>query len=324
MEYKNPNSTRVNPFRSLYDNVKFKSILDIKEKLPKFPFLCDIELTNHCNIRCIFCGQQAMSRPKGFMSWTVFKKVVDECAYYNAPIRFIRWGEPFLHKDIIDFCKYIKHKGLLSHITNNGVAIMETQMKQLIDLGVDSVIFSFQGASKEKYQLMRNNDLYQLLHSNILKMVKIRGAKDKPYIHISTTVTNESEKEISEFVSYWIEIVDSVGVGKTNLSRLSAHQIKSFEVIERLEELKEQETIKRVYHPCTEVYQKLSVDWDGKVSCCCGDYDNFLTVDDIHEKTLYEIWNYSPTLKIIRQLLDDSKHRSLTLCSTCYHTYEEF
>ncbi|NPV27613.1 MAG: hypothetical protein HPY81_09305 [Firmicutes bacterium] len=189
---------------------------------------------------------------------------------------------------------------------------------------MDSIIFSFQGATKEQYEIMRNNSKYNVLVDNILKLIDTRGKLKKPYVHISTTLTDETEEEVKNFVDYWVGIVDSVGIGKTNLSRLNFHLIKSLDVAKRLFELKEKETIRKIYRECTEVYQKLSVDWDGKVSCCCSDYDNFLTVGDANEQTLYEIWNNSPDLRLYRELLDKYKHRSLALCCTCYHTYEEF
>ena len=197
-------------------------------------------------------------------------------------------------------------------------------MKEIVDIGVDSLIFSFQGATKEQYELMRNNNQYDKLKANVLKMVEIREDNEKPFIHISATMTNELKEEIDNFIDYWGGIVDSVDVGKTNLSRLNSHQIISFETIGKLELLKKQETIKKCYKPCTEVYQKLSVDWDGKVTCCCGDFDNFLVVGDVNQTTLSDIWNNSRELKIFRELLDKNMHKSLTLCSTCYHTYDEF
>jgi len=322
--FKNPNSQRENPFRETYDNKAFKDVLRQRDKLPQFPFLVDVELTNHCNLKCIFCGQQAMTRDKGFMSEEIFKKVIDECSQHDAPVRFIRWGEPFLHPEIIDYCSYAKSKGILLHITNNGLAITESDMKSLVELEVDSIIFSFQGATQEQYELMRNNRHYDTLKANVLRLVELRGDKKKPYIHISSTMTNEPEKEIDEFVNQWGHIVDSVGTGKTNLSRLSAHQIGTFETIGKLDVLKKQETIKKCYRPCTEVYQKLSVDWDGTVTCCCGDFDNFLAVGNVNTASLFDIWNNSEELKIFRNLLDRNLHKSLNLCSTCYHTYEEF
>lgn len=323
MIYNNPNSIRKNIFRTIYDNNDFINVLNKKNSLLKFPFLVDIELTNYCNLKCVFCGQQTMTREKGFMEWEVFKKIIDECAIYQTPIRLIRWGEPFLHKDIIKYCKYIKEKRLLLHITNNGLIIKEHQMKDLIEVEVDSIIFSFQGATKEQYQIMRNNNKYNELVKNVKKIVKLRENKEKPYIHISSTMTNETKKEIDEFTNYWGNIVDSVGIGITNLSRLSLNQIKFFKIAKKLDYLKQQEIIKKEYRQCKEVYQKLSINWNGKVTCCCGDFDDFLIIGDIHKSSLQEIWDNSKSLKIFRNLLDNQMHRSLNLCSTCYHTYEE-
>lgn len=324
MIFKNPQTKRKNPFREIYDNKNFETVLQHKNKLPSFPYLVDIELTNQCNLRCIFCGQQTMKRPRGFMNEKIYKKIINSCAQHLTPIRLIRWGEPFLHPKIINFLEYAKLKRLPVHITNNGLAIKEDQMKKIIDMGIDSLIFSFQGATKEQYEIMRNNHQYDQLKNNILKMVEIRGNNEKPFIHISTTVTNESKEEIDGFINYWGKIADSVGVGKTNLSRLSPNQIQSFKTIGKLVILKEQETIKKYYRPCTEVYQKLSVNWDGQVTCCCGDFDNFLIVGDINKNSLFDIWNNSQELKLFRELLDKNLHKSLTLCSTCYHTYDEF
>lgn len=169
--------------------------------------------------------------------------------------------------------------------------------------------------------------MYDRLVNNILKLVEIRGSKKKPFIHISTTITSETKEEVEAFVKYWGSIVDSVGVGRTNLSWLTLPHIRSNvrpEILKKLEKLKKQETIRKVYRPCTEVYQKLSVDWDGLVTCCCGDFDRFMTVGDLRRDSLYNIWNKSERLKLFRRMLDLGMHRSLTLCSTCYHTYEEF
>jgi len=322
MIYKNPNSTRTNIFRKIYDSEDFKNIL--KNKNQEFPFLIDIEVTNHCNLKCIFCGQQTMKREKGFIDETIFKKVIDECEIHKTPIRLIRWGEPFLHEKIIDFCEYAKNKNIPIHITTNGLIIDEEQMKKIVELEVDSIVFSFQGATKEQYELMRNNKFHDKLKENILKLVELRGEKLKPYIHISTTITNETEEQIKSFKNNWGNIVDSVDIGKTNLSFLSANQIKSFELINKLDWLKKQETIKKAYRPCTEVYQKLSVNWDVKVTCCCGDFDNFLIVGDINNSTLKEIWDNSESLKAFRKLLDMKKHKSLSLCKNCYLPYDEF
>jgi len=320
----NTNSKRGNIFRKIYQSEDFKDALKHRAAPAPFPFMIDIEVTNHCNLSCNCCAQQIMTRKKGFMEWELFRKIIDECALHNTPIRLIRFGEPFLHKDILKYCSYAKERGLPVHITNNGLIITEEHMKALVDIGIDSIIFSFQGASKERYEIMRNNHCYDRLASNIVRMVELRGTRPRPYIHVSSTMTDESHEEVDDFVNCWSAIVDSVGTGKTNLTFLSENQLKSLKSVSKIKALRESETIKKIYSPCTEVYQKLSVDWDGKVTCCCGDYDNFMVVGDILVSSLYDIWNSSRALKKFRSMLDANMHGSLPLCKKCYHTYEDF
>ena len=65
---------------------------------------------------------------------------------------------------------------------------------------------------------MRDNHQYDELKANILKMIELRGDMEKPFIHVSSTMTNETNEQIDDFVKCWGHIVDSVGIGKTNLT----------------------------------------------------------------------------------------------------------
>jgi len=292
---------RKNPFRNIYDSKKFKDILKHKN-IPEFPFIVDIELTNRCNLKCKMCARNIMTRKTGFMLEETFDRVLEECTEYNIPIRFIRWGEPFLHPRILTFSDKVKDAGIPLHITTNGLLLKEQHIHHLIDIGLDSIIFSMQGATKREYNKIRGGK-YQLLSNNIKKLVELRGENDKPFIHITCTVSDyEKNKNIKKFKGYWSNIVDLVTIGRTNWSRINNSSGE--------------------YANCKEPWQKLSVDWDGKVTCCCGDYDNLLTIGNINKESLWNIWNYNLMLDGIRALLSNNMNRSLTLCKNCYLAYE--
>ena len=151
----------MNPFSPIYRACnQGNSQLKFAE-LPVFPRLLDIELTNTCNFRCLMCptGTFAMKRSKGFMDPAVFYKILDEAAPHGAALRFIRWGEPLLHPQLAEFIAAAKERGLLTHINTNGSKLNQATMERLVDAGLDSIKFSFQGVDRQSFSEMRNIDL---------------------------------------------------------------------------------------------------------------------------------------------------------------------
>ena len=298
MLHYNKHSKRTNSFQPVYDKVNKQP-----KKVLTFPAFVDIELTNHCNLNCKMCPRFLAERKQGFMFYDIFVKVVQECKKFNTPIRLIGWGEPLLHPNIIDAIKYVKQNQVPLHITTNGLLLKDRIIRTLIDSKVDSIIISFQGTNAKQYREMRRVDRYNTIKNNIQYLVRARGEKEKPFVQVTTTTTNETEKEKKQFIKEWLPLVDAVSVGKTNMAFFESTKTKQ-------------------YVPCTEVNHQIQVDWDGNISPCCGDYDNFLTIGNVKEKSINSIWNYSKKLKCIRELLKNKNHRMFTLCRNCYPTYE--
>lgn len=312
---------RTNTFRKLFDSDAFKDASS--RPVTVFPFWVEVELTNHCNLNCLFCGQQAMTRKKGYISDKDLHRVVKECMEWGAYVQFARWGEPFLHKNIASFIEFTKSLRVPLLITTNGLAWTENHMRSVIDNKVDWVIFSFQGTTKDKYELMRNNKQYEKLHDNIIKFVKLRGNNEYPFIQINCTVTDETKQEINDFIDYWKGVVDKVQIGKTNLSFYYDNDV-DMDVVVKMRELRENNKVGGLFRGrCSEVYTELSVNWDGSVSSCCADFDKKLVVGHIDD-SLRSIWQHSEKLRLIRRMLDNGMHDSLLLCSTCRSNYDEF
>ncbi|MFQ5646109.1 MAG: radical SAM protein, partial [bacterium] len=69
----------------------------LRDKL-LFPSLLSIELTNHCNASCIMCPRKEMTRKKGHMEFSLFKKIINDCR--SQPLKKINlfwFGESLLY-----------------------------------------------------------------------------------------------------------------------------------------------------------------------------------------------------------------------------------
>jgi len=286
--------TRSNVFTEVYRK------MDYDADMPsKFMHTIDVELTNTCNFRCTFCCRKIMKRKQGFISDENFQLVLIEISEHRIPTRFIRWGEPFLHPKILDYIKMVKDTGAPLHITTNGTMLTEDVCRSLIDLELDSLIFSMQGTSDKEYNATRLNGSYDALADKIRMFSEMRGNKEKPFLTVTTTLEKGQGKDRERFIGYWKQYVDHVRVKKTVLTWFD-NTILSNE-----------------NHPvCYEPFRQLSVNWNGDVTACCGDYDGLLVIGNIHDNSLMELWN-NDVIVGIRNVFSKGYYNYFTLCSKC-------
>ena len=305
----------MNPFAPLY-----KACNAPKAVLVDFPRIIDIEATNTCNFRCIFCptGNRSMKRPSGFMQKDLFEKIVDQCVDRCHGIRFIGWGEPLLHSDIVEFVSYATENDILTHINTNASKLDMILAEELVDAGLSSIKFSFQGIDRESYKKMRKTDFFEGMIKSIEGMNVARGPSRFPYIAASTSTTDETQEEIDSFKKRLEPIVDSLSIGKTifGFMDLSAARLtpQEREMIEGMVEIEER-TLKHP-DPCPEVYDKLTIQWDGTVRVCCNDHSGETNLGNVKTSSLEDIWVH-PILTHYRERLMQKEY-SGPLCSTCY------
>ena len=303
----------MNPFQALYAQCHSGTAAEKLANLPDFPRMVDIELTNACNFRCKMCptGNRKMTRPTGFMEAGTFKKIIDQCFLPGTAIRFIGWGEPTLHPQISGFVAEASSSLLLTHLNTNGSTMTPDLASRLVDAGLKSIKFSFQGTDEKTYAEMRDTDFYAGLIEAIDIMNIARTKKEMfpggftvikaaPYISASTTTTYESPEMIEEFRQEVGPLVDELSVGTTIFGYLGE---------------KQDENLSR-FDPCPEIYTKLSIQWDGAVVLCCNDFDASIVLGNVNEKSISEIWRHE-SIEIYRENLAAGRYDN-ALCVDCW------
>lgn len=297
---------RLNPFDKIYEQMNFVSAREKLENPLDYPVLLEIELARACNFKCLMCpvGTGVIKRKPGYMSAELYNSILDVAADNNIALRFIQWGEPTLHRNWLECMKQAKDRGLIVHFNTNGSMLDRESMQKIIDYEIDSVKFSFQGVDAESYREMRNIDYFEELLSKIELLHLLRAEREKPYIHASTTITYETSEQVDAFRKRLAPFIDKSSVGRTNFYRFDISGADlSDEEKERFEKLRKSENlVKKRPNCCPEVYEKLSIHYDGKVSACCLDYDEVMVVGDLNRQSLQEIWKSKNLIFIERNL----------------------
>lgn len=265
-----------------------------------FPLHLDIESTNNCNLRCPMCGRNFMKEKLGFIDWKLYKKIIDEAAKYHLPsIKLNYRGEPLLHPKISEMVKYAKRKGILEvQFNTNGLLLDGKKAKELIDVGIDRIIFSFDAATKKTYKKIRRGSNYDTVMKNIKNLVQLRNKKGfkKPLVRVQMVKMPENKKEVKAFINMWLPIANRVAVS-TERNPLG--------------------TKKKLEHfACPQIWQRLMICWDGEVRMCCGDWYGKIVLGNAKKTNLYNIW-HCKKLNKIRKIHSEGHFNKIPVCARC-------
>src|ERR1700750_2821271 len=128
-----------------------------RDRAPALPEIVQIESTNMCNAKCVFCPRDEMHRKQGVMSFELFRKIVYECAELGIThVRVHNYGEPFMDRLLVAKVRYAKSKGIKEvGMISNGSLITETVARAMVDAGLDAINISVDAAGKEVFDSPR-------------------------------------------------------------------------------------------------------------------------------------------------------------------------
>jgi len=164
------------------------------------------------------CPQSSPGRGKNFtrkMPLNNFKKILNDLVpkYGNPQINLEGSGEPTMAKDLPEYIKAVKEKGLKCFMYCNGARLNGQFMKDVVDAGIDFIRVSVIGYNKEKYNKWMNVDNFDLIISNLKEMQNYINQNNKK-CNVSTyhliTDNSQIDYEISEYKNNVISQINSL------------------------------------------------------------------------------------------------------------------
>jgi len=270
-----------------------------RERAPQMPEIVQIESTNICNAKCVFCPRDDMHRRQGIMSVELFRKIVDECAELGIThVRMHNYGEAFIDRKLVEKVRYAKQKGIKEvGMISNGSLITEPVARGMIDAGLDAINISVDAAGKEVFESTRVGLKYDKVIANIERLVRLRTetGRRRPKLILSFVRQNNSADE-QAFIQHWSKVADKIHV--TDLHNWAGTL----------------NTESDVNYPCYRPWLTFTVLWDGRVSLCCADFDGKTILGDLNTQSIAEVWNAQPYRDARRQHLESG---GPDICRAC-------
>ena len=264
-------------------------------KSPKIahPSSIMLEVTNHCNLKCITCPreyQYGEEMAKGFMDIEQLKKVVDQAYPYVDSIGLTGLGETLMYKQLPEALEYIRsvNKGIITTISINAHLPGTIEMVEKIADNLDTLQISMDGVGTI-YEDVRLRSDFDIFYNNVKQIVEICKNK-RADVMFNFVAIKENYHNMAEVIEIAAELgVSDVNITPFNVAAVTAHNIDYYdffhtdafknEVIRAKEMADSKDGVrltmwdihsKNEFQKCHLPWSHFYISWDGYATPCCA------------------------------------------------------
>lgn len=239
-----------------------------------YPKKVQIEVTNHCNLKCEGCLRETMTREKGYISYDTLLDALFVCTEFEIEeIHLHHWGEPLLHPKILNIVKLVSLLGFKVGFTTNGTLLTHDKLIELKEAGLDKIDISYNKNSKDK----------RLLH-NLYWISKDLGIDT----WFRSVVFSKEEYNIlkDELMGYSVKFQRGM----------------YFDFDRKRDK------------PCKAIEKIFIINWDGIITPCCAMYDNQYIYGKVEEITVEQLQLQINLLKLRIEFSDETVDKCCNHC----------
>ena len=280
-----------------------------------FPNHLHIETVNGlCTARCTMCVINTSKRKPSIMSQKTFKNILERFLPYKDYLQYLSlfWnGEPLLDKGLSNKIKLAKEMGFKSvGFATNCTELTASKSYSLLRAGLDTLICSIDGATKETHEAIRIGTDFDKVVNNVLTFLETRYRVGNAKVIIRFIRQKSNAHEWNDFKDWWEPCLDP-----------SMDMVTSFDIIDvdgKVEDYNAKDVLSDIKSPltCDQLNNRMIVMSDGNVALCCADLDGKFNLGNVLEKDPIEIFN-GPKFSLFRELISMGRIKDLDLCNKC-------
>ena len=288
-----------------------------------------MEVFGGCNYTCAMCPQSNPGRGHNFtkkMKIDEFIKILDQITpkYGKPQINLEGSGEPTMAKDLDQYVKAVKSRGLKCFMYCNGARLNGDFMKRVIDSGIDFIRISIIGYNREEYKKWMNVDNFDLIKKNIKEIqeyIKFSSSSCKLSTYHLITNNEELEMQLSEYINNVIQPLNTISyIWKMhNWSGNFDNKLNK-----RLE--KNKRSCGRPFAPELTVRAGGAPGKSGAVVPCCQTLgppnEEKSILGHLSEDNIEKIWNGEPYKKL-REAHKKNEFEKIDYCKNCDFLYDD-
>ena len=263
------------------------------------PWIINIELTNACNLECIFCDHKELKKKmqiKG-MAHTLLRKVLEDAAAVSNggklhELGLVGLGEPTLDPNLKEHLALIgEYCEIFERISfNSNLVSLNSELAQiLVDSKINAYTFSVNAHNRERYLELMGKDYFDRVIKNLNLLLRLlRQRPDFPSVGIQIFKYAPGDKEGLKAL-----IDESVRAGVKFFYRSVCYK-PAMRIGRSILNTYKPEKSRR--YPCWDIYTRVYIDVDGNLYPCTIGNDSYrsssnLYLGNITERSIMELFN---------------------------------
>jgi MoaA/NifB/PqqE/SkfB family radical SAM enzyme len=256
-----------------------------------------IELTGRCNFSCAFCARGQNLRDVEDIDRVFFERILKEMRTEGVEeIGLFYLGESFMVPWLPDAIKYAKDIGFpYVFLTTNGSLATPKNVEACMKAGLDSLKFSYNYADGDQLKEIARvkTSYFDKIVSNMKSAHKIREEGNYKCGLYASYIEYDGDQQ-----ERMLEAVEDIRPFMDEVYALPLYNQASLVTKEeqergwsytagnrgRLDALRDP-------LPCWSVFTEGHITFDGKLSACCFDHNDNLTMGDLNTTSFMDAWN---------------------------------
>lgn len=262
-------------------------------------------------------------------------------------------GEPFLHKDILDFMGRVKKTGSSCVVYTNGTLLNHEKIDEIIKMKVDELRVSIMAGTRDTYMRTHvgiRDDTFDVLRDNLLYLKEQKAAKGakRPVVTLINVIISLNCQGLYDFTGFAHQVgADKVSfqpfdtlsdkaLSKMELTDEQAHSMRE-QLMESKTFLSSRSIVNNVdiflkffqkkfdtmklYNiiPCYIGWLGIRLQLNGETNLCCKCYES---LGNIFENSIEEIWHGKSYRRFRKEAFEINKRCTPVQgcdCNTCPH-----
>lgn len=261
------------------------------------PWIINIELTNACNLECIFCDHRILKKQMRIkhmddqLLMKIFSDIKSEVKNEKIyELGLVGLGEPTLDRYFERHMQMINENAYLFErisFNSNLVSLKKKRAEILMKSMINSYTFSVNASNKKMYLKLMQRDCFDLVINNLKFFMSLLKKKDKkPRIAVQILDSDETSlKELkslfpeAEGINFFVRKVYSKPVIQDGTGLLNVY--------------KSNESTR---YPCWDIYTRIYIDVEGNLYPCtmgndCYRESSSMWLGNITTNSIFDLFN---------------------------------